>query len=91
MERFTSDYMQYVLSIMTYMKIIKFVVIASVCLCLLFDFVKLSPILLAEAQSEAQDSTTEISNGNIKRVVLFALDAVVQLSPDNQLKPGGVL
>jgi nitrite reductase (NO-forming) len=91
MERFTSDYIQYVLSIMTHMKLIKFVVIASVCLCLLFDFVKLSPILLAEAQSEAQNSFTEISNGSIKQVVLFALDAVVRLSPDNQLKPGGIL
>jgi nitrite reductase (NO-forming) len=73
------------------MKIINFVVIASVCLCLLFDFVKLSPILLAEAQSEAQNSLTEISNGKVKRVVLFALDAVIRVSPDNELKPGGIL
>ncbi|MGE5685145.1 MAG: multicopper oxidase domain-containing protein, partial [Nitrososphaerota archaeon] len=50
-----------------------------------------SPILLANAQSETQNSISEISSGNVTRVVLFALDAVVQLSPDNQLKPGGVL
>jgi hypothetical protein len=73
------------------MKIVDFVVIASVCLCLLFDFVKVSPILLAEAQSQAQSSLTEISNGKIRRVVLFALDVFVRLSPDNQLKPGGIL
>lgn len=50
-----------------------------------------SPILLANAQSETQNSISEISSGNVTRVVLFALDAVVQLSPHNQLKPGGVL
>jgi nitrite reductase (NO-forming) len=50
-----------------------------------------STILLADAQSETQDSISEISNGNVKRVVLLAIDAVVQMSPDNQLKPGGVL
>ncbi len=73
------------------MKIINLVVAASICLCLLFNFVKLSPILLAATQSETQNSLSEISNGNIKRVVLFALDVIVQLSPDNQLKPGGIL
>lgn len=75
-----------------HVKIINFVIIASICLCLLFGIMKLSsPILLANAQSETQNSISEISSGNVTRVVLFALDAVVQLSPDNQLKPGGVL
>jgi nitrite reductase (NO-forming) len=91
MERFTSDFIQYSLSILIHKKIINFVVVAAICLFLLSDLVKLSPILLAAAQSETQSSISEISNGNVKRVVLFALDAVVQLSPDNQLKPGGVL
>lgn len=75
-----------------HVKIINLVIIASICLCLLFGIMKLSsPILLANAQSETQNSISEISSGNVTRVVLFALDAVVQLSPDNQLKPGGVL
>jgi nitrite reductase (NO-forming) len=75
-----------------HVKIINFVVIVSICLCLLFDVMKLpSPILLATAQSETQNTISEISNGNVKRVVLFAIDAVVQMSPENQLKPGGVL
>ena len=73
------------------MKIINFVVIASICLCLIFDFVRLSsPILPATAQSETQNSLSEISNREVKRVMLFAFDTVVHVSPDNQLKPGGV-
>ena len=73
------------------MKIINFI-LASICLCLLFNLVNLSsPKLLAAAQSETQNSLSQISNGNVKRIVLFALDVVVQLSPDNQLKPGGIL
>jgi nitrite reductase (NO-forming) len=73
------------------MKIINFVVVATICLFLLSDLVKLSPILLAATQSETQNSPTEMSNGIVKRVVLYALDMVVQMSPDNPLKPGGIL
>ena len=52
---------------------------------------KPSSILLSTAQSVTQNSLTEISNREVKRVVLFARDSVVNVSPDNQLKPGGVL
>ena len=52
---------------------------------------KPSSILLSTAQSGTQNSVSEISNGEVKRVVLFALNVVVQVSPDNQLKPRGVL
>ena len=51
---------------------------------------KPSTALLSTAQSGTQNSLTEISNREVKRVVLFARDSVVDVSPDNQLKPGGV-
>ena len=52
-----------------------------------------SPILLAGTIG-THNAPPEISNGNVgnvKRVILFAHDAIVQVAPDNQLKPGGVL
>ena len=73
------------------MKIINFITVACICLCLIIDFMKPSSILLSTAQSETQNSLTEISNREIKQVVLFARDSVVSVSPDNQLKPGGVM
>lgn len=73
------------------MKVISIVVVATIFLCLLFDLAKPNPILLAATQSETKNSSIEMSNGNVKRVVLYALDVVVRLSPDNPLKPGGIL
>ena len=52
---------------------------------------KPSSILVSAAQSRLQNSLTEISIREIKRVVLFAHDSVISVSPDNQLKPGGVM
>jgi hypothetical protein len=38
---------------------------------------------------------SEISNGdgegNVKKIVLIAHDTLLQVAPDNQMKPGGVL
>lgn len=71
------------------MKIISQVVVAAIFIFLILDLAP-SPLLLAATQSEPQDSSIQISNGNIKRVVLYALDVVVRMSPDNPLKPGGI-
>jgi Multicopper oxidase len=78
-------------SVLTRIKIISFMTVACICLCLIFDFMKSSTILLSTAQSETQKSLTEISNTETKQVVLFARDSGVNVSPDNQLKPGGVM
>ncbi|MGB8153296.1 MAG: hypothetical protein WCF97_05205, partial [Nitrososphaeraceae archaeon] len=46
-----------------------------------------------QAQIGTHDAPSEISNGggNVKKIVLIAHDALLQVAPDNQLKPGGVL
>ncbi len=78
-------------SVLTRMKIISFIIVGCICLCLIIDFMKPSTTLVSTAQSGTQNYLTEISNGEVKRVVLFARDSVINVSPDNQLKPGGVL
>ena len=57
---------------------------------LVVGFIGFYQVESAEAQATITNSISEISNGNVTRVVLFALDAVVRFSPDNQVKPGGV-
>lgn len=72
------------------MNIIKFVIPASICICVL-QLVNISnPLFFALGQTELHDYVSEISSGNTKRIVLFALDVLVDVSPSNQLKPGGV-
>ena len=73
-------------------------IVATICICLLLGWTQIQgPILLVQAQIRADDAPNEISNGarvvdgNVRKIVLFAYDAVLQVAPDNQLKPGGVL
>lgn len=67
------------------MNIIHLVAFAIICLYLLEMVNPSSPLLFASAETQLQDS-----NGEVKRVVLYAHDAVIVVSPSNQLKPGGV-
>ena len=71
-------------------------IVATICICLLLGWTQIeSSILLVQAQIGTHDVPSEISNGdgdgNVKKIVLIAHDAVLQVAPDNQLKPGGVL
>ena len=69
-------------------------IVATICICLLLGWTQIeSSILLVQAQIGTHDAPSEISNGggNVKKIVLIAHDALLQVAPDNQLKPGGVL
>ena len=67
------------------MNIVHFVLFASICLSLLGLVNLSSPFLFVLAETHLKDS-----NGELKRVILYARDAVIEVSPSNQLKPGGV-
>jgi hypothetical protein len=71
-------------------------IVATICICLLVSWTQIqSSILLVQAQIGIHDVPREISNGGgdgiVKKIVLIAHDALLQVAPDNQLKPGGVL
>ena len=71
-------------------------IIATICICLLLGWTQIdSSILLVQAQIGTHDVPREISNGdgdgNVKKIVLIAHDALLLVAPDNQLKAGGVL
>jgi nitrite reductase (NO-forming) len=69
-----------------------FEILMAISLCLFFVLLEWCwHWLTPAAESVTQNSLHEISKVAIKRVVLFAQDAILQVAPDNQLKPGGVL
>jgi hypothetical protein len=66
-------------------------IVAAIC-CLFLGCAQIHRSDIA-GKVTTQNATNEISDreGNVKKIVLFVHDAVLQVAPDNQLKPGGVL
>ena len=80
----------------SFRRVSNIVIVATICICLLLGWTQIqSSILLVQAQIGTHVVPSEISNGDgggiVKKIVLIAHDALLQVAPDNQLKPGGVL